>query len=81
MINKPPPFKGLNIRIPIIIPFKGRVSFNHGSRVWFWVQGSKNFMLRNLVGFTECACDEALAFESKVSQQPSKARFGVGFRV
>ena len=24
MINKPPPFKGLNIRIPIIIPIKGR---------------------------------------------------------
>ena len=24
MINKPPPFKGPNIRIPIIIPIKGR---------------------------------------------------------
>ena len=24
MINKPAPFKGLNIRIPIIIPIKGR---------------------------------------------------------
>ena len=24
MINKPPPFQGLNIRIPIIIPMKGR---------------------------------------------------------
>ena len=24
MINKPPPFKGLNIRIPIIFPNKGR---------------------------------------------------------
>ena len=24
MINNPPPFKGLNIRIPIIIPIKGR---------------------------------------------------------
>ena len=23
MINKPPPFKGLNIRIPIIMPIKG----------------------------------------------------------
>ena len=32
MINKPPPFKGLNIRIPIIIPIKGRRGFiNHGS--------------------------------------------------
>ena len=25
-INKPPPFKGLKIRMPIIIPIKGRVS-------------------------------------------------------
>ena len=24
MINRPPPFKGLNIGIPIIIPIKGR---------------------------------------------------------
>ena len=24
MINKPPPFNGLDIRIPIIIPIKGR---------------------------------------------------------
>ena len=30
MINKPPPFKGLNIRIPIIIPIKGRGFVNHG---------------------------------------------------
>ena len=31
MINKPPPFKGLNVRIPIIIPIKGRGFINHGS--------------------------------------------------
>ena len=31
MIHKPPPFKGLNIRIPIIIPIKGREFVNHGS--------------------------------------------------
>ena len=31
MINKPPPFKGLNIRIPIIIPIKGRGFINQGS--------------------------------------------------
>ena len=31
MINKPPPFKGLNIRIPITIPIKGRGFINHGS--------------------------------------------------
>ena len=31
MINKPPPFKGLNIRIPTIIPIKGRGFINQGS--------------------------------------------------
>ena len=31
MINKPPPFKGLNIRIPIITPIMGRGFINHGS--------------------------------------------------
>ena len=31
MINKPPPFKGLNIRIPITIPIKGRGLINQGS--------------------------------------------------
>ena len=28
--NNPPPFKGLNIRIPIIIPIKGKGLINHG---------------------------------------------------
>ena len=31
MISKPPPFKGLNIQIPIIIPIKGRGFINQGS--------------------------------------------------
>ena len=31
MINKPPPFKGLNIRICIIVPIKGRGFVNQGS--------------------------------------------------
>ena len=31
MINEPPPFKDLNIRIPIITPIKGRGFINHGS--------------------------------------------------
>ena len=31
MINKPSPFKGLNIRIPSIIPVKGRGGINQGS--------------------------------------------------
>ena len=31
MINQPPPFHCLNIRIPIIIPIKGRGCINQGS--------------------------------------------------
>ena len=31
MINKSAPFKGLNIRIPIFIPIKGRGFINQGS--------------------------------------------------
>ena len=31
MMNKLPPFKGLNIRIPILIPIKGRGVINQGS--------------------------------------------------
>ena len=31
MISKPPPFKGLNIRILIISPTKGREFINQGS--------------------------------------------------
>ena len=31
MINKPPPLKGLDIRIPILIPVKGRGFINQGS--------------------------------------------------
>ena len=30
-INKPPPLKGLNLRIPIIIPIKGREFILQGS--------------------------------------------------
>ena len=31
MMNKPPPFRGFNIRILIISPIKGRGFINHGS--------------------------------------------------
>ena len=31
MINKPPTFEDLNMRIPVIIPIKGRGFLNHGS--------------------------------------------------
>ena len=31
MINTPPPFKDLNMRIPIIFPIKERGFINHGS--------------------------------------------------
>ena len=37
--NKSPPFKGLNVRIPIIIPIKGRGFMNQGSRLGFRVKG------------------------------------------
>ena len=37
MIHKPRPFKGLNIRIPIIIPIKGRGFINRGSTLGFGV--------------------------------------------
>ena len=33
MMNKPPPFEGLNLRIPGIIPIKGRGFINQGSGV------------------------------------------------
>ena len=39
MINKPPPFKGLPIRIPIIIPIKGRGFINQGSGFRGWGKG------------------------------------------
>ena len=29
MINKSPPFKGLNIKIPIMVPIEGRGLINH----------------------------------------------------
>ena len=37
MINNHPPFQGLDIRIPIIIPIKGRGFINHGSGLGFIV--------------------------------------------
>ena len=35
MIDKAPPFKGLNTGIPIIIPITGRGFINQGSRIYF----------------------------------------------
>ena len=35
MINKPPPFKGLTLRIPITIPIKGGGFINRGSTLGF----------------------------------------------
>ena len=40
MINKPPPFKGLNIGIPIITPIKGRGFMNQGSTLGIQVPNS-----------------------------------------
>ena len=31
MIGEPPPWKGLNVRVPSIIPIKGRGFINQGS--------------------------------------------------
>ena len=51
MTNKPPLFKGLNIRIPIIIPMKGRGFINQrsGSCANYRVLGkpSKRFLSRS----------------------------------
>ena len=41
MINEPPPLKGLNIRIPIISPIKGRGFANQGSTLGFRGLGLK----------------------------------------
>ena len=44
MINKPPPFKGLRIRIPTITPIKGRGFIDQGSGIGIvqleWFLGS-----------------------------------------
>ena len=37
MTSKAPPFKGLNTRIPIIIPFTGRGFMNQGSGLQFCI--------------------------------------------
>ena len=37
MINNPLPFKGLNVRIPIVIPIEGRGLVNHGTTLGFRV--------------------------------------------
>ena len=44
MINKPAAFKGLNIRIPSIIPIEGRGFINRGSGLGF---GTGCFVLRS----------------------------------
>ena len=38
LLKRPPPFKGLDIRIPIIIPIKGRGFVNQGSGLGFRFQ-------------------------------------------
>ena len=51
MINKPPPFKGLNFSIPSIIPIKGSGFFNHGSRLGFRVSASSSYSVEGVLGF------------------------------
>ena len=43
MIHKPPPFKGLNTRIPSMIPTKGRGFVNHGSGLGVLRFSAKSF--------------------------------------
>ena len=38
MINNHPPFRGLNIGIPIVIPIKGRGFINQGSGLGYKAQ-------------------------------------------
>ena len=45
MINRPSPFKGLSIRIPTIIPCKGRGFINDGSRLLRLVCGTANYLV------------------------------------
>ena len=57
MINKPPPFKGLSIRIPIIIPIKGWGCINYGStldvfleHVWDFIGGFRAIIMVLFLG-------------------------------
>ena len=56
MINKPPPLKGLNIRIPIIIPIKGTGFINLGST-------SKSHEVGDLLGTWGAGVRVRVAFE------------------
>ena len=49
MINKPPPFKGPNMLIPIIIPMKGREFINQGSTLGVPLQTMKRQGFRTLL--------------------------------
>ena len=51
MINEPPPFKDLDIRIPVIIPIQGRGFMNQGSTLR--IQG---------LGFIPLGCLQLQAF-------------------
>ena len=53
MINKPPPFKGRNIRIPIRIPIEGRGFIHQGSTL---VQLKACILLRVLQIFPHAPC-------------------------
>ena len=63
MINKHPPFKGLNIRIPIIIiPIKGRGFINQGSglmakriEIWMYLLVARK-QSKSLTGCTAVEC-------------------------
>ena len=43
VINKLPPFKGLYIKIPMILPIRGRGCVNHGSTLQFAAESNPVF--------------------------------------
>ena len=67
MINRPSPFKGLKIRIPITIPIKGRGFINHG----FGLEMSKRLFLRasrcsDLKSSADCEDSKQFSADSKL---------------
>ena len=51
MISNRPPFKGLDVRIPIIIPVKGRgLILNKGPGLEIWIFGFSGLGFRGVEG-------------------------------
>ena len=86
-MNKPPPFKGLNIRIPTTIPTKGREFINRGSGLHSSraLRNSLQDLVTNIMDLSESDKRK----KSAVPSQPPKQKaccgqgsdLGLGFRV